>query len=133
MAILLLAFSFWPIAWAVRRRYKAPAPVAGRALRAQRATRLMAGLDVGLLIAWLVAATALLGDSVGPTLPLLLQIAGIVIFFGAVLVSGWNLWLTWTDGRGWTRKLASLLVFLSTLLVLYVALMFHLTALRVHY
>lgn len=133
MAILLLAFLFWPIAWAVRRRYKATAPVSGRALQAQRATRLMAGLEVGLLVAWLVAATAVLGDSAGSTLPLLLEIAGIVIFFGAALISGWNLWLTWTSNRHWTGKLASLLIFLATLLVLYVAMIFNLTTLQVNY
>ena len=134
LAILLVAFLLWPISWGVRRHYKAPAPVGGKALKAQRATRLMAGLDVGLLIGWFTAVTILTsGLGGGTTVLWLLQIAGIVIFFGAVLVSGWNLYLTWTDGRRWTRKFASLLVFLATLLILYVAVVFNFVALRVNY
>ena len=94
----------------------------------------MAGLEIGLLAAWAVTISVIIGAHGGSSALLwLLQIAGVVIFFGAVLVSGWNLYLTWTDGRRWTRKLASLLVFLATLLMLYVALTFNLVAMTVNY
>ena len=63
----------------------------------------------------------------------LLQILGIVIFFGAVIVSGWNLKVTWSDDARWQRKVMSLLVFLSTLLLFYVAWIFNLMALTVNY
>jgi hypothetical protein len=62
-----------------------------------------------------------------------LQIAGVVIFVGAVLVSGWNLFVTWQDGRRWPGKAWSVLVFLASLLVLYVAYRFGLIALTVNY
>lgn len=134
VAVLLLAFLSWPIAWGARRHYKASASAAGNAFRARRATRLMAGLEIGLLVAWAVTISVILSAHGGSSAVLwLLQIAGIVIFFGAVLVSGWNLYLTWTDGRRWTRKLGSLLVFLATLLMLYVALAFNLVAMTVNY
>ena len=134
LAVLLLAFLYWPIAWGVRRHYKAPALVAGRALGVQRGTRLMAGLVVGLMLAWVATIASLAGGHGGGTALLwLLQVAGIIIFFGAVLISGWNLYLAWTDGRRWPRKLAALLVFLAALLMLYVAIAFNLVALTVNY
>ena len=137
LLVLLLTALFWPTAYFVRRHFRAAAPVAGRALKAQRATRLMAALDVGLLLVWMVTAVSLLaadgGDGSTDWLLWLLQIAGVVIFFGAVLVSGWNLWLTWTDGRRWSRKLWSVLVFLSAVMVLYLAVVFRLVAMTVNY
>jgi uncharacterized membrane protein len=50
-----------------------------------------------------------------------LQIVSVIVFFGAVGIAAWNAWLTWRDGRRWTRKLWSALVLLSALIVLYVA------------
>ena len=97
----------------------------------------MAALDIVLLLGWVLTVQAIFaadgGDGSGDWLLWLLQIAGIVVFFGAALVSAWNLFLTWTDGRRWPRKLWSVLVFLSTLIVLYVAVAFGLVALTVHY
>ncbi|MGI4732400.1 MAG: serine hydrolase domain-containing protein [Janthinobacterium lividum] len=137
LLVLLLAFLFWPTAWFVRRHFGAAPLVAGRALKAQRATRLMAGLDVALVVAWAVTVTEILakdgGDGSGDWLLWLLQIAGVVIFFGAALMAGWNLWLTWTDKRRWPRRTWSALVLLATLVLLYVAVTFGLVALTVHY
>jgi CubicO group peptidase (beta-lactamase class C family) len=137
LAVLLLTFLSWPIAKLIRRTYKAAHPLTGRALRASRATKLMAGLTVGLLVGWIALTAVLespdaLAGGLDPVL-MALQIAGAVIFVGAVLVSGWNLWLTWTDGRRWTRKLWALLIFLAALLVLYVATRFGLIACSVDY
>ena len=138
LAVLLLTFLFWPVSWLVRRRFNAPLTLEGRARGAYRATGIMAGLDLALLIGWVVAVMTILGslsnatDASDPWL-WLLQIAGVIIFVGAVLVSGWNLWLTWTDGRRWTRRVWSVLVLLATLLVLYVAFRFGLIALTVNY
>jgi hypothetical protein len=138
LAILLLTFLYWPAAWLIRRRYKAPIDVTGRALRAYRATRTMAGLDLAVLIGWLIVVSMLFSslENLAGAFDVwlwLLQIAGAIIFVGAVLISGWNLWLTWRDGRRWTRKLWSVLVFLATLVVLYVAIAFHLIAMTVSY
>lgn len=136
--VLLLTFFHWPVTALVRRRYGATQALVGPARRAHRATRLLAGLDLVLLAGWGFAVTTMLGSpdaAAGGLDPVLLalQVAGIVIFVGAVLVSGWHLWLTWTDGRPWTRKLWNTLVFAATLLVLYVAVTFHLLTPSVHY
>ena len=135
LGILLIAFAYWPIGWAVRRTYRAPGTLAGRARQANRATRLMAGLVIVTLGGWLALIMGIL-SSPGPTSPmfmLTMQLASIVVFFGAALMAGWSLFLTWTDGRDWKRKLWSALVFLATLLVLYVAVAFHLTTLTSNY
>ena len=58
---------------------------------------------------------------------------GLVVFVVSVFVSAWNMRLSWTDGRRWPRRIWSVLVFASTLLVLYVALRFGLIALTVNY
>lgn len=138
LAALLLTFLLWPAASLVRRHYKAAHPLAAKALRADRATRLMAGLSVALLVGWIVSVSAMLKSPdalAGGLDPLLmaLQIASAVVFVGSVLVSGWNLWLTWTDGRGWRRKLWSAVILLASLQVLYVATIFRLMAMTVHY
>ena len=138
IGVLLLTFLHWPVTALVRRRYGATQALAGNARRAHRATRLLAGLAAGLIAGWGILVTAmtaspnLLAGGADPAL-LALEIAGIVIFVGAVLVSGWNLWLTFAGGRPWTRKLWNTLVFLATLLMLYVAATFNLMTPSVHY
>ena len=138
IGILVLTFLHWPITALVRRRYQAKQALIGNARRAHRATRLLAGLAACLLAGWGVLVTVMTGnpDSLaGGADPVILalEIAGIVIFVGAVLASGWNLWLTFADGRPWTRKLWNTLVFVSTLLLLYVAATFNLMTPSVHY
>ncbi len=138
IAVLALTFLYWPFTWFVRRRYKAPLLVEGRARGAYRATRIMAGLDVLLVAAWLTAITMLFGDlsrlSDASNTPLmLLQIATAIIAVGAAGIAGWNAWLSWRDGRRWTRKLWSVLILLAALMGLYVAWKFNLMAMTVNY
>ena len=138
LGIIALTFLYWPAAWFVRRRFKSELAVAGNARKVYRATRIMAGLMLALFAGWMAVLTimledaALLNASSDPWL-WLIQIAGAVILVGAVAISGWNAWLTWRDGRGWTRKLWSALVLLATLLLLYVAHTFGLLAMTVNY
>lgn len=131
LTILLIACLVWPIAAIARRTFKAAGPLSGRSLKAYRASRLMAGLEVGLLIAWMMTLQAVLGDADaaaggGDWLLILLQLAGILIFVGTVLTAGWNLRETWTDGRRWWRKTWSVLILLASLFFLYFAVIFHL-------
>ena len=138
LGIIALTFLFWPAAWLVRRSYKGELAVAGRARQAYRATRIMAGLVLALFAGWMAVLTimledaSLLNDSSDPWI-WLIQILGAVILVGAVAISGWNAWLTWRDGRKWTRKLWSALVLLACLLLLYVAHTFGLLAMTVNY
>jgi len=138
LAVLLLTALYWPAAWWLRRRYKATATARGPALRAYRATRIMALADLLVLGGWMVFVTVVLADGAlhagGVDAALwLLQIGGAIVFVGAVGIAGWNAWLTWRDGRGWARRLWSVLVLLATLVVLYVAAAFGLLAMTVNY
>ena len=138
IAVMVLTFLYWPATWFIRRRYRAPLATEGRARRAYRATRIMAGLEVALIASWLIAITMLFGDynrlSDSSNLPLmLLQILTAIVSVGAVAIAGWNLWLSWKDKRRWTRRLWNALVLLAALMLLYVALEFNLMALTVNY
>lgn len=138
LIVLLLTFLYWPATWFLRRRYRAPLAVSGRSRSAYRATRIMAGLDIAVLLAWGVLITVLFASldrltaSMDPIL-WLLQIAGAIVFVGAVGIAAWNAWLTWQDGRRWTRKLWSVLVLLATIVVLYVAHVFGLLSMTTSY
>ncbi len=138
LGVLALTFLYWPVVALVRRRYKTSVDISGKALTASRATRAASGLVLALLVGWAMgmskltsSAAALAGAMDG--IMLLLQGLSWVVLLLALATSGWNLWLTWTDGRGWARKLWSVLVLLSVLLLFYVAFTFHLLAMSVNY
>jgi CubicO group peptidase (beta-lactamase class C family) len=138
IGVLLLSFLHWPVAWFVRRRYRAEHGLTVPALRAHRAMRLLAGLSILLVAVWAIAITSLFGSPdalAGGFDPILwsLQLAGLIIFVAAVLASFWHLSLSVRDGRHWTRGLWNGLVFLSTAMLLYVAFRFGLVALSVQY
>lgn len=138
MGVLALTFLYWPVAWLIRRKYKAEMPLTGKALKAYRATRIMAGLVLAVLIAWVMTVTALFKDlknlaGAFDTVLTILQVAGAIVFVGAVGIAAWNAVLTFKDGRRWTAKLWSVAVLLSTLVVLYVAVRFNLITLTVNY
>ncbi len=138
LAILALTFLAWPISWAIRRRYKASLNLSGRSLTAYRATRIAAGLVIGMVIGWGTMITAMfanlrnLSGVLDPYL-VILQLLGIVVFIGSVVVAGWNLWLAQRDGRKWTSKLWAVLVLLSTLIVLYIAFSYNLLSISTKY
>ena len=138
LAIIFLTFLYWPGAWLVRRSFKTELAVEGNARRAYRATRIMSGLVLALFIGWMAVLTimledaSLLSDASDPKL-WLIQVAGAVILVGAVGISAWNAWITSRDSRKWTRKLWSVLILLSCLLLLYVAHTFGLLAMTVQY
>lgn len=138
VAVLALSFLYWPAAWVARRRYAARPSSQGRALGVYRGARIMAGLDLGMAIGWLTYITvafssASLLTSVADGWLWLIKLLGIVIFPGAVLIAAWNAWLTWQDGRRWPRKLWSGLLLAATLVILYVAAIFHLMTPSVSY
>ena len=138
LTVLLLTALFWPVTWFIRRRYKSSLKVTGNARRAYRAVGVMAWAEVLTIGGWtamVIAMFSSLSMLSAASDPLLwfAKIAGIIVFFGAVLVAGWNAWLTWTDGRRWTGKLWSVLFLLATLTILYVALTFHVLALSANY
>ncbi|MGV3479389.1 MAG: serine hydrolase domain-containing protein [Sphingobium sp.] len=138
LLVLLLTLLHWPIAALIRRRYKAPLALEGRARLAYRAVRLGAGLDLAMLGAWMFAITVLMGDLANLTaasngILWTLQIVGLIIFVGAVALAVWNLLVTFKGNRRWTSKLWAVLLVVATLTVLYVAWTFGLIAMTVHF
>ena len=138
MAILVCTLLSWPIGWWVRRRYGVTLALTGGARTAYRATRMACALTLAILAGWGAALAAVLNnlkyatDAFDPWF-MLLQILGLIVFSGTVLVSLWNLRLTWSDGRKWPRKLWSALIFAAALVVLYVALRFGMISMKTHY
>jgi CubicO group peptidase (beta-lactamase class C family) len=138
VAVLALTFFYWPVVALVRRRYKTSPDISGKALTAARAARAGAGLLLALIVGWGVgvakltsSAAAMAGAMDG--VMMLLQGLGWIVLPVAVLTAGWNLWLTWTDGRRWVRKAWSVPMLLAPLVLFYVAVTFHLLAMSVHY
>ena len=138
LAVLLLSFLYWPVAWFVRRRYGSRPSVEGHALRVYRGTRIMAAMDLVMVVAWLAfvsiaGSSATLLTSVTDAWLWLLEIASTIVFPGAFGMAAWSAWLTWHDGRRWSRKTWSVLLLLATATLLYFAIGFHLIALSVNY
>jgi len=137
VAVLLLTLLAWPTGWLVRRVHHLPKPATSPARRAVIGTRIAAGLTLALLIGWTSMISAMFSSlkyatAISDPWLWLLQVLGIVILVGSMLVSARNLQLTMRDG-GWARKLWSVLVFASALLMFYTALRFGLIALTVNY
>jgi CubicO group peptidase (beta-lactamase class C family) len=138
LAILLLMALYWPATWFIRRRYQSELKLVGNARRAYRATGVMAWAELITIGGW-----AALVISMFSNLPLLssqsdpllwfAKIVAIIVTVGAVLIGGWNAFVTWKDGRKWTAKLWSILFLLATLMILYVAIAFHVLVLSVNY
>ncbi|RJF90639.1 serine hydrolase domain-containing protein [Sphingomonas cavernae] len=138
LGVLLLTLILWPVAALVRRHYKAPLALEGRERLAYRGVRLGSGLVLAVLVGWAVGFSKMMADFNMMTAASdwwlwMLQLLGFVIFVGAVLVAGWNLWLVFKAKRRWPSKLWAALLLVATLTVLYVAWTFGLIAMTVHY
>ena len=138
LAILMLTFLSWPVGWFSRRKYNVPLALTASSRRVYWATQIMSGLALLVAAGWAGLIAAMFSslknatDASDPWL-WLLQVLGGVVFVAAVVISGWNLRLTWTDHRSGLRKAWSVLVVAATLLILYVAVRFGLVALTVNY
>lgn len=138
LIVLVITVLFWPIGWYARRRYGATLALAGPALRAYKWTRWASLAAVLVIVGWVALIAALFSNLENlaggfDVMLWLLQLAGLIAFIGAVLVTAWNAWLTWKDGRRWTRKLWNTLIAVSALVLLYVAFTFNLIAMTVKY
>jgi CubicO group peptidase (beta-lactamase class C family) len=138
LVVLLLTFLTMPFGWFARRKYKVAMPLNGEAKRAYRASQIGAGLTLLVLGGWITAVTLMLGDLKNATsmfdpLLWLLQIAGIVVFSAAILAAVWNMKWTWSEKRSVARKIWSVLLLASSIVVFYAAARFGLLAMQVNY
>jgi hypothetical protein len=126
-AAMLLTLLVWPAAAIVRRRYHAPLaldPPSRRAYLASRigAAAIVAALGVwGLFVMLILKDTGTLGGRLDPLL-ILAQLLSIVAFIGGLAAMLWNLAAVWRGQRRWPARVWSVVLALSSVFVLWVAL-----------
>jgi CubicO group peptidase (beta-lactamase class C family) len=140
LPVLLLTFLALPVGWFSRRQYGVAAPAASKSRSVARLTQIAAGLSIGVLLGWTGMFSAMLSSlkyatALSDPYLWLLQVVGLVVFVGSVLVSARNVQLALMKGSGRTRlrQLWSVLVLASSLLVLHVAFTFGLLSFTVNY
>lgn len=131
LGILLLTLLHWPAAVLVRRHYKAPLLLTGRARATYRGLRAAAGLTLGVMASWVM----ILSDpmNISDTALWLVQIAGAIIFTVLAALAVSNLIFAFRQRRSWTGKAAAIVILLAVAMVAYVATTFGLVDMTVHY
>ncbi|OWR01262.1 serine hydrolase domain-containing protein [Sphingopyxis witflariensis] len=133
LGVLLITLLQWPVSALIRRHYKTPLTLSRRSLRVYRGVRVAGGLVVALVAAWAISLSTLKAlPSYDPWL-WFLQIAGLIILVGGVVLAALNLRNVRQEKRGWFRTLWATLILLAILLTLYVAWTFGLIAMTVNY
>jgi hypothetical protein len=138
LAVITLTFLFWPIGALARRRYKVPLAVQGTARKAYRLSRLFCGLILAVLIGWVLVISAMIkdysnmSDVMNPAL-WTVQIAGLLVFAGALPVMMWNAKVSWGEPRRWLTRLWNVALVLSAAVVLWTAFAYKLIAMTVDF
>ena len=138
LGALLLTAIAWPVsAWA-RRHYGVRATLPPAAVKSYRLTRGLAGLAVAVMAGWFLFASALLSDfsSMSGELDwalIMLLIATPIVFMGLLASAAWNVWHVWTGKRGRFAKTWSVVLLFCAVVLLWVALGFHLIAFDTHF
>jgi hypothetical protein len=135
---LLITAVFWPIRALVRRRFQSRLPLAATQLRVYRFSRVAAAVMVLAVLAWAVTLGSMMQDfnklsDSSDGLVLFNQCLSVIAFIGGVAVMLWNLIVTWRGGYRWTGKTWSVVLLLASLVVLWVAVVFHLLGFGVNY
>lgn len=138
LAVVFLTALAWPAGAIARRRYKGSAPFTGRRLKVSRLTHVFAWAAVLIFAVWAFFITSIFSD-----LSLLsgaldwvlytLQFLTPIALFGLLVLAAYNLWLVWTEKRGWFAKLWSVLFVFGAAMLLWVALGFHLIGFGTNY
>jgi CubicO group peptidase (beta-lactamase class C family) len=135
--VMLLTLIAWPVTALVRRHYRQPALLAGRALTLHRATRVTALLFVVIAGLWF-AFISLLGMSLvyldGRLDPWmrLAQILSIGALIGTLLCC-WSAWRVVTGERRWPAKLWSVAIALAALFLSWFLIVMHLIPSSLNY
>jgi len=131
LGALLLTAIAWPAAALIRRRYGAKTGLSAAALKSYRLTRGFAALAVAVVVGWILFVSKLVRDfsslsgELDGTL-IVLQILTPVVFFGLFASAIWNIRHVWTGKRGRFAKFWSILLLLSAVILLWIAIGFHL-------
>lgn len=136
--VLLLTAIAWPVSVLVRRHYGVKSVLLPVALKSHRLTRGFAGLAVAVMAGWFLFVSALLSDfsSLSGELDwtlITLLIATPIVFVGLLVSTAWNAWHVWTGKRGRFAKFWSLVLLVCAVVLLWIALGFHLIAFDTHF
>lgn len=136
IALLLTALA-WPVSALTRRHYGVSYGLAGRDARAHRWIRVASTAVVALFIVWGVVVSLVMGDQLtsasGDVLLMMVQLLSAIVFFGAAGIGLWNASVVVRGSRKWYAKAWAVVLALALLVVLWVALAFHLIAFDVNY
>ena len=135
---VLLTTLWWPVAALVRRRLRAPLALPPLPAKTRLRSRLAALALTLISSAW--PALVLFGlSSLGVfTAALdpwlwLLYLLSLFIYIGAAVVMLWCAYVTWTTPRPWTARLWMTVLAVSSLVLLYIAWIYHLMSFKTHY
>jgi len=138
LAILVLTALFWPIRWLVRRYHGAAFPLSGRERLGYRLSRVAALAILLVLVGWATTITLMFGDLTNlggafDAIIVVMQVLTFLVLFGGLAVLVWYLWQVWRGKRRWYAKVWSVALVIAALVVIWVALAFHLLSLGTNY
>lgn len=135
---LLLTVLAWPTSALVRRHYGVPYRLDGQEAKAHRWIRIAATAVVALSIAWAITVSKMITELELLTADMdgwlwILQLLSFVVFVGAAALGVWNAMVVVRGPRKWCAKTWAVVLALSLLVMLWIALAFHLIAFDVNY
>jgi hypothetical protein len=135
---LFLTVLAWPTSALVRRHYGVPYRLAGQDAQAHRWIRIAAVAVVALLTLWAITITKMISELELLTASLdgwiwILQLLSLVVFLGGAALGVWNAMIVVRGPRKWYVKTWAIVLAVSLLVMLWVALAFHLIAFDVNY
>jgi len=138
IGIVLLSALAWPVGAIARRRYQAAGRYEGARLRNQRILHGVQWLVLLVLVGWTTwfyIGMSQLSMLSGPLDPLLyaLQVLSPIALVGLLLLAGWNLWTARTEKRGWFGLVWAVLLVLAAVVLLWMALAFHMFGFGTNY
>lgn len=135
---LLLTSLAWPMSALVRRHYGVAYGLTGDDAKAHRWVRIAATAAVVVCIGWAITVSKLMGNLTllsesSDAWVWLMQVLSLVVFVGGAVFGVWNAWVVVRSPRKWYAKVWAVVVALSLLVLLYLALTFHLIAFDANY
>jgi CubicO group peptidase (beta-lactamase class C family) len=138
LGAIALTVVLWPINAIVRWRYRQPFPLEGRDAQAHRWVRIGAAAAATSVAAWIGTVVSMLDDLSLVTAKTdwwlqTLHVLGTLGVFAGVGLTAWNVWVVWSGKRSWFARLWSIVLLLSTLVLAWVAIAYHLVGLGAEY
>ncbi|HEX7115187.1 MAG TPA: serine hydrolase domain-containing protein [Steroidobacter sp.] len=138
LVALTLTMLAWPISALTRRHYGVQYALAGEDAKVHRWIRIAATATVVVWLGWILLISTMMSNFVllserTDIWLRILQVLGLVVFFGGAAVGVWNAWSVLRSRRSWYAKLWAVLLALGLLVSLWVALAFHIISFSVKY